>query len=483
MREYLPLNDAWFYWASLAVLLLSILLFAVLGYNLRNAVAYLRRHWAWIGFSSLLIVVAVHVVMLAPAPPAASHCVERHQVWGPFEMILTCDSFEFIRDARHPGRLSMPGSYRQTRPLQIMAAAGLTLIERPNWHSHAHYIAPEGGLSINGGPCDNCIQKSVGYPYGLHLQPGWLPYVVLNFIILLSGLVLFKRLIAPRAAASLLLTAILAVFLVFNDAVRGFFWSAHLQMWNVTMPLVCVALGEALLLQPNRSWRFFVATGALLGIASLAYASFVVCLPVVMVTILLGFWYKRERPSWLSVAGKLAAFLAAFALPSAVWIKIVIHLTGMFLNSEITQFREFVWTLDSWKAGGLPRLLRDAAVFAHPFFWCLASVIWAPAILLMIALLTTTRSIIRTIAKEHLPIVISALLTAMSCFGFFGLMGFYRSRLEFNIVVPLFVLAGIFLRDILEKGPAQGAARQLILPGLAAFAYITVALVTINWPY
>jgi predicted membrane-bound mannosyltransferase len=79
--------------------------------------------------------------------------------------------------------------------------------------------------------------------------------------------------------------------------------------------------------------------------------------------------------------------------------------------------------------------------------------------------------------------VISALLTAMSCFGFFGLMWFYRSRLEFNIVVPLFVLAGIFLRDILEKGPAQGAARQLILPGLAAFAYITVALVTINWPY
>lgn len=493
MPEFFPISDAQFYLATVLVLALCVLLFWVVGYDPRRALSYLRRNAAWVALNALLVIVAAHALLLAPPPPADTPCVESHHVWGPLMMVLTCDSYEFVRTARHPGRLSMSGSVRQSRPLEILIASLLTLAEVPNPESRSHRAAPEQNLALDGQndkPCENCIQTILGYPYGVRLQPGWLPFVILNFFVLLVALMLFRRLNAPVTSAAVVAVAVLGVFLVFNSVVKGFFWSAHTQMWNVLMPLISISLSAAFLRHPARSWRFMIATGALLGIASLAYASLVVCAPVAIAAILLGFWINRERPPLLSLIGKICLFVGAFAAPSVIWINILLMRSGTYYHFEFQECRQFVWIYDYWRAGGATALENrlvcgqrlQTQSFLGEFFMHLWNGMWPALVLLAIALIVGVMSPARL--KETLrarsAILGAAAITLVMCLGFFALMGFYRDRLEFNVVVPAFVIASVIVTGLLERVPRKQTIVTIVLLVVAAAGYIIAALVRVG---
>ena len=448
-----PISDAAFYLATPVVLGLVVFLFRVVGYDPHRAPDYLRRNARWIALNAVLVIVAAHALMLAPPPPPGSPCAESHRVWGPLEMVVSCDSYEFVADASHPGRLSITNSYRQTRPLGIMVASLLTLAERP--------------------------------PYVQLLQPGWLSFVILNFVLLLVALVLFRRLNAPASSAAAVAVAVLATFLTFNDVVKGFFWSAHTQMWNVLLPLISIALSLAFLRRPERSWRFMTATGALLGIGSLAYASLLVCLPVTITSIALGFWINHERPPLLSLFGKLCLFLGAFAAPMMIWTSIIKRTTGSFYYAETQCCRMFVWILDSWKAGGAQALQRQTQAFLGDFLIHLWHVLWPALVLLAITLLVGIMSPPRlkaTIRERSLTLAAAA-ITLVVCLGFFALIGFYRHRLAFPVVVPVLVIASVIITALLERMPKKETVVTILLVVIAAGGFITSALVRITWPY
>lgn len=489
MWEFFPISDAHFYLATVAILALCVLLFWAVGYDPRRAGRYLRSNARAVVLNALLVVAAVHALMLAPPPPADAYCVENHRVWGPMVMVQTCDSYDFVRTARHPGRLSMPGSDRQSRPLEIMVASLLTLVEVPNPESRSHSAPAETfdpfERKHDATPCQNCLQSYLGYPYGWPLQPGWLPYVIINFVLLLVSLMIFRRLNDPATVAAEAAVGLLGTFLIFNDVVKGFFWSAHTQMWNVLVPLISISLSLSLMRRPERDWRFMAAAGLLLGIGTLAYASLLICVPAAVAAIALGFRGRRERPRLPALFGKLCLFAAAYAAPTLIWIAVIKRKTGIFYSHEVEAFREYVWMLDSWRAGGAQALLRQTQVFVGQFLVNLWDVSWPVLVLLALALVAGALSPrrLRETIRQRSQILVASSVTLVLCLGFFALMGFYRNRLAFNAAVPLIVCASVIFTGLLERAPRRQAVVTVLLVAAAACGYITLALVRVTWPY
>ena len=436
------------YVATLAAIAFCAGLFWVIGYDLRRAPRYLMNNWRWIAMNAVLIIVAAHALLLAPFPPPGSHCVETRRV-GPLQMVLSCDSDQFIASARDPARLLEYRSWNQARPLGVVAASLLTLVES-RWLNH----------------------------------PGWLSYVILNFVLLLVALIFFRRLNAPVTATGATMVAVLGTFLVFNDVVKGFFWSAHTQMWNVLMPLISISLSYAFLRRPVRSWLFMTAAGLLLGVGFLAYGSLVVCVAAAIVSILLGVWKNREGLN-STLIGKLFVFLLAFVAPVLIWIALVKRASGAFFSPEAEIFRQFVWMLDSWREGGFAALMSQARVFFFEFFVHLANVIW-PALMLL-AIVVVVRIVapdrLRQTIKERSLVLAAAGITLVICAVFYSLMGFYRNRLEFNVVMPLIVIASVLLTGVIEGLPRKQTTLTMTLVVLAALVFVASALVRVTWPY
>lgn len=450
-----PISDSTFYLATIVVLALCVFLFRVVGYDVRRLPQYVRRNAQWIALNTLMVTVAAFALMLAPPPPANIPCVEIHRVWGPLEMVVSCDSYEFVEAAVHPGRLSLTRSYRQTRPLWVTVASLLKFAEVP--------------------------------PYVRLLLPGWLPYVFLNFVLLIASLMLFRRLNEPVQWPASLAVAILGSFLLFNDVVKGFFWSAHTQMWNVLMPLISISLSLAFLRRPMRSWHFMAASGALLGIGLLGYGTLIICVPAAIVAIGLGLWINRERPPLLTLLGKVCLFTAAAAAPSLIWIKILVMTTGTYYHPEFEACREYVWMYDYWK-GVDPQALQQGqqicGVIPQPseflglFLRHLWNVLWPALGLLIIAPLVGVLAphALKATIKERSLILVAAAITFVMCLGAFGLLGFYRNRLEFNIVVPAIVAASVILTGQLEHMTKKHAVVTLMLLVVAAAVCIMAAL-------
>ena len=476
-----PISSNTFDKATWAVLVVCIILFWTVGYDPRKAPRYFKDNLFWIVVNALIVIASVHALWLAPTPRVGTHCVDIERVWGPLNMVLSCDSYEFIRAARKPGRLSKPMSYRQSRPLEPMVAALLTLAEPIGPYT---LLPDEIAEGYDTAQCPNCLRDVDGYPYRQRIQPGWLAYIVLNFVILLAALMLFRRLNAPQTKAAAATIAIVSVFLTFNPVVKGFFWSAHTQMWNVLMPLIAIALSQAFLRRPSRSWLFMTASGALLGIGALAYGNLIVCVAVSIGSIAVGFRLNRERPKLLPLLGKIGCFLAAFAAPLVTWIQIIMTTNGSFYNAEIEDCQMFSWMLDAWRAGGAGTLITKTQPFLAEFFMHLWTVVWPALPLLAIVLLLGYKSLprLRETIRERSHSLLASLITMVVCFTFFGLMGFYRDRLEFNVVVPVIVIAGIILSGLLERMPRRQVIVTLLLVAAVALGYIVTALVHVG-PY
>lgn len=445
----LLMSDLTFHLATVAIGALCVWLFWIIGYGPGRAPRYVRRRTPWLVLNTLLVTTAAHLLMLAPPPPAGTPCVASQRVWGPLEMVVSCDSIEFVRVAEHPRALST--SFRQTRPLQPMSAALLS-------------------------------RAQVGY--GPHLPPAWFSFVVLNFAALVTALMVFRELVAPKGTAAAVAVAILGVFLTFNNVVKGFFWSAHTQMWNVLMPLVSIAISVAFLRQPDRDWRFMLATGALLGIAWLAYPSMVICAVAAIAASMLGFRINGAHPRWRHVLGKWSLFLALVAAPMVIWISVLITMTGNLNFPEVQGFRQFVWVLDSWRTGGIGAVQQQARLFLGEFATHLWPGLWPALVLLAMALLAgrvSPRRLRAAITARSLTLT-AAIITLVLCLGFFALMGFYRQRLEFNVVVSVFVMASVILIGVIERMASRLAAVTLLVVMAGAMAYITAAVVRVG-PY
>jgi hypothetical protein len=140
---------------------------------------------------------------------------------------------------------------------------------------------------------------------------------------------------------------------------------------------------------------------------------------------------------------------------------------------------------DSWRAGGLPLLERRTGIFLAEFAARLWEGLWPVLILLAVVLAVGLASPSRLAAtlRERARTLAAAAITLILCAGFFALVGFYRNRLAFNVVVPVVVVAGVILDGLLERMPRRPAAATLALVAVVAAGDVASALARVTWPY
>ncbi|HEX5110428.1 MAG TPA: hypothetical protein VFV95_18385 [Vicinamibacterales bacterium] len=375
------------------------------------------RRWGRFAALSGLMVVGLNVLMLAqPSMPTDKfYCMEDRPIGKGFRHVLNCDSGEFMALASAPASV-VSRRVRQSRPLSFVLAY---VISRPL------YLIPR---LVKAGPY---------YP----LAPEFVAYLIINIALLILTLVIFTRLLDWSARVrdgTELLFAL--VVLGVNDITKLFFWTPHVQVYNLFIGCLTLYLIVRLIErgEPLRS-RQAVGLGLAFGVGLLIYGSFLIpllCVALVQVVI-----YRRLWPALVAGAVSL--------LPYVCWVTLIFALTGTFYNHEIEVYRQFVWIADCAKLGVVacpPKAIDNAWAFFNT---------GAPVMVVPLLLLCGCRIAgyiwpgNTPVPPERLRLIGLAIAFAFSVTAvFLLLMGYYVPRLIWLLVPSVLLAVTLELRAL-----------------------------------
>lgn len=372
-----------------------------------------------------------------PAGQERANCVSVIDI-GPAHLHLNCDSQEFERIAADPSLLLSSNRTWQTRPLYALLGWAL-----------AKPFRLVAGANHAG------------------LLPEYAGFVTLNFLLLLVSVLVFTRIAGARRLLDPL-TIFPISLIVVNQVTKAFFWTPHLQMFNVFVPIASLAL-FVVILNKNYSWSWWPAglLGVALGVGSLAYGAFAmtaVGAAVCIMAVGADHAAKRELSGRAVRAGLL---LLAFLAPTAAWITFVVFRTGSFYSHEIDHYRQFVWIADSLYAGGLSALLRDLATKSGGFADTLCVVMPFSLAAGALAGLLYVRGRLREIVRANETLLRSIAVYAIVDVLFFWLMGSYASRLTWTIVPAIALLLAVEIQA-LDQVASDSGRRLLRAASVAA---------------
>jgi hypothetical protein len=186
-----------------------------------------------------------------------------------------------------------------------------------------------------------------------------------------------------------------------------------------------------------------------IGIATNAYGSWMVAVPVIVIALFL----KLRREAWRRVV----ALVVAFAAPIVAWIAICRIVAGSYYNHETSAYRQFVWVLDAarlgpnelWHRSTSYLLLTVREVLGTFELWVTAAVI---AIGIVVAAIKKIQ-LSPTTARERATLVAVG-LTSVTTFLFLWGIGFYTPRLSAALFPPLLILTGwVYSRIVAASSP------------------------------
>jgi hypothetical protein len=397
-------------------------------HHLRSEAMLRRECGLAVVYLALLLVVA-GAFLFSPRPTNERYCGERVDVGGRVSFLFHCDSEEFMRVAIHPSRLLQARSTRQSRPVVPLLAVPLTyLILLPVQKLH---LAPPSVRTAIARHTTSLNQNQAVSSYTA--------YIALNAAIVVIGLLMFNALVSgPR---SLVLAA--AVLLLADDFVKTFFWTPHTEMLNLVVPLGGILVSRSLLREPARDVRFFALLGALIGLLTLAYGSFLIWAPIAVTSLAL-------RRQWSGIGRRVIVLVVAMLVPIVAWVATCLATAGSYYSPEVSDFRQFVWILDAIHQGNL------AHAFTHNinrYALRLRQVALLPAALALGAAVAGLCAGIRwsTLGEQRRQTLVATGITTTFVVLFYGLQGYYQPRLAWTIVPPLVVVFGILMSAIAER--------------------------------
>lgn len=353
---------------------------------------------------------------------------------------INCDSPAFLRGARQPSLLLTEGYVRQSRPLMIAGAA---------------LVAPALRW--------------------LPLDPHYTAFVLFNFLLLGASVWLFDQVLTHQGVPGAIVVP-LSVFLMANTLTKGFLWTPHQQLFAVFTPLFVIALSRVVVTRAASviAWPL---VGLLVGILLLAYGNLAIALPLVLFV-----WGVRTQRTPIHPGFRLgvsALIVAAFILPTLIWVWTVNVVAGSYYSHEITQYRQFVWITDAWDRGGLEFLetlarhtVRFARTFRSPQIW--------PFLISAMGLIAwrfrrerrKTRLDMSSLVGCAGSVQALASLTFVVSAAALWTLGTYQARLTITLVPIALVVIGLELATLAHDQP------NLQLPlqrSLAALALLWVA--------
>ncbi|MEP6752483.1 MAG: hypothetical protein ABI959_07045 [Candidatus Dormiibacterota bacterium] len=397
-----------------------------------------------------IALVAAHVFLLSPLESKLPCATPVHLGAGlgyPFN----CDSTEFVRDAAKPSRLLTSHNIRQSRPLEIVVATGVSRIV---------------GRTLFATPLPRLYQMATRENVA---------YVLLNLTIAAVAIALLLRLVPFRQVPVAAVAT--AVWLAFDDVMKAFVWTPHSQIFNLLVPLVAIAVARAVLVDPRlRRPLALAGIGLGLGTLALAYGSFLVAGGATGIALLLA--ARHQQAATLTAAGA-AALAVGFAVPNVLWIGLCIAVTGSFYSSETTKYWEFVWVLKT-AAQGLSQLAGYWWSMTVLTLWATLPTVGPVAIATMLAWLAAIATGTRVATAQVATMAASLLVLGLSVI-FLELLGYYQSRLSYMLVPILMVMLVGLVAAVKDRRRHLGKA----LEGLIVLAAVVNALVLVlrHGPY
>ena len=358
---------------------------------------------------------------------------------------VNCDADLYITLSQSPQLLLKDKEPRQSRPLYVMAG---WLVGTP-----LQFFLEKSGLSGD---------------FQRNLRGYYLGYVLLNFIILFISFVLFKKICNHYASSDVnnLVLYALMIFLASNSVTKSYFWTAHQQMFVFLTPLLCLFL-IIKLPQKNLSLIRLSGVSFLLGTLTLAYGSFLLCLPCLLYAAFL----VNKKHKGLNNFLKMALISAVFVAPTLLWM-LILRLNGVtYYNHEADQYRQFVWIIDSLKVSPL-FFLKTALGNLYLFILTFRGLVFFLA--LFLALFFAGRLMCPHNKNEDSKKQVVGILFVMSMvFLFFLFMGYYQVRLSFTLVPLLLCLMFIWASRLQKKFRYIGSL--LLITAIAWHIYQTVS--------
>jgi len=405
-----------------------------------------------------IITAAAVLYLFSPPPRADEHyCGATMHLGRLLTLNINCDSIEFIDEAIDPAILlrHVPMS-RQERPLFILSASLLThlLMATDVWRMvPAHAVDALNASSAFKSHYEKHHVSLEPKLYWKYVLAAYISYVLINAGLLLVALLLFHWLAvgwSPNA-----IVAGYASLLLANDTVKAFFWSAHTVMFTFVVPLGCVLLCQKMLRHSYSGVARTGAIGLVTGILSLAYGSFAIWLVAGVAALALSHRPITARLSRGLVLESVTLILG-FALPIMLWISTCKIIGEGYSNGEIEQYHQFIWLLDSARLG-FYHLLLDLLSHGVGFLEFLLPVTLLPVLLLGFVVFGgfVFDAPLRLIVMEESLVFTSICVTTAACILFFYLMGFYQTRLELGVVVPILLAEAILTVRINERAQAK----------------------------
>jgi hypothetical protein len=414
--------------------------------------------------AALIVTVAMAFFLVSPRPNAPMQkywMLTPVEVYGRVHVMKNIDSWEFEHDAAQPGELfTFEHRHWQSRPLAIWLGWFLALPFRAAGLQSKQIMTPEQGRALIEKPPFPGVYNSY--------SPEYAAFIILNWILLVVSALLVKPLVRGKSFLEPRVILTLSMLIV-NGVTKAFFWTPHVQIFSVLMPMVSLTLLRPLLRSGNSVTRRDVAMiGVIVGVLSLAYGAFAVTAGALALAILLGDGTRAFVDDLRRRAVLVFCLVASFLAPFLVWMSVIVAKTGSFYSPETQRYHEFVWIYEQLPKGIVVySLLVAKNVSSYVGFAVHAITI--PMLLIAALLLvfyhqTTTGRLVNAQMDTRRTVLFYAIANAV----FYASMGFYAERLAWTIVPAVLVILG--LQAGIVDAELTGRNRRLFRIGTAVVA-------------
>jgi hypothetical protein len=403
--------------------------------------------------------------LFSPRVPVGSedaHCVSVTDI-GPMHVHKNCDSEIFQYDAARPSILLEPQRLRQSRPLYAVLG---WVFARP-----FHWLGFESA--------GESILATAEQTYPRSPRPGaYLPeyaaFITINFILLVTALMLAIQLLKPERLFDPLTLLPLSMILV-NEVTKAFFWTPHLQIFNIFIPIASVALYRWMMLRQHAPrWSECVLIGLAIGVGALAYGAFAAMAAGAAISVLVFAFRESNRERQSVVVAKSFLLAGAFLLPAFAWIGFVKLHTGSFYSLELSVNRDLVWPIDAYKRGGTTFLFWRALVNLVGYGEAMRFVVLFPIVVLgVITAVLASRHRLREVINANRTLIDAVVLYVVPCVVLLYIVNLYYSRLTWSIVPPAAILIGLGAKELARRTSARGVPLLKAASIAATFAYMT----------
>ncbi len=427
-------------------------------------------------YNSVLIFITAFLFLFASKPNSGNYCGSYIKINKAMGFLVDCDSYQYILLSMHPSQLLNKDNVarRQNRPLYIVLTHVIgkpiefilfkvyhsSFGEKLNFDKHLNSEKLLARLEISTHESKNKYSDAANNSeLILQMIAYYIAYLLLNFMLLLASLLVFKKLLQVLQIQSIIAEA-LSLIIVVNTIVKGFFYSAHEQMFLFLTPILIIyVLYQFVFMNNNRK---IYGISFLFGLACLMYGSFVLYLPALFLLFLV------EDKSIKNVFPNVSNYLihaVLFLSPTICWIVICNKISGHYYNHEVEQFRELVWILDTLKIGILEFVKTFFYNIAYYFFFFVKAVL--PFVIVFFVLFKKNKTIVmpeKYIQLNKVLIICFIVFTA-----FFALLGYYSYRLSFSSSIIILVGIAAQLQLLSENKPENASIHKRNL-----FAYLLV---------